>query len=70
MMSWQPKQCSVFAGALRYPRYGWLDKVMIKLIMKMPGGATDTTKEVEFTDWQDVGRLAQEFVRLTSCMVR
>ncbi|AWV43312.1 protoporphyrinogen oxidase [Hafnia alvei] len=67
---WQPKQCSVFAGALRYPRYGWLDKVMIKLIMKMTGGETDTTKEVEYTDWQDVGRFAQEFVRLTSGMVR
>lgn len=67
---WQPKQCSVFAGALRYPRYGWLDKVMIKLIMKMTGGETDTTKEVEYTDWQDVGRFAQEFVRLTSSTVR
>ncbi|TBM01341.1 menaquinone-dependent protoporphyrinogen IX dehydrogenase [Hafnia paralvei] len=67
---WQPKQCAVFAGALRYPRYGWLDKVMIKLIMKMTGGETDTNKEVEYTDWQDVTRFAKDFVRLSSSAAR
>ncbi|MEG1438802.1 menaquinone-dependent protoporphyrinogen IX dehydrogenase [Hafnia paralvei] len=67
---WQPKQCAVFAGALRYPRYGWLDKVMIKLIMNMTGGETDTSKEVEYTDWQDVTRFAKDFVRLSSSAVR
>ncbi|MEG1653198.1 MAG: menaquinone-dependent protoporphyrinogen IX dehydrogenase [Hafnia sp.] len=67
---WQPKQCAVFAGALRYPRYGWLDKVMIKLIMNMTGGETDTSKEVEYTDWQDVTRFAKDFVRLSSSAAR
>lgn len=67
---WQPKQCAVFAGALRYPRYGWLDKAMIKLIMKMTDGETDTSKEVEYTDWQDVTRFAKDFVRLTSSVTR
>lgn len=67
---WLPKQCAVFAGALRYPRYGWLDKAMIKLIMKMTGGETDTSKEVEYTDWQDVTRFAKDFVRLSSSAVR
>ena len=59
---WQPKQCAVFAGALRYPRYRWLDRVMIQLIMRMTGGETDSSKEVEYTDWQQVERFAQEFV--------
>lgn len=67
---WLPKQCAVFAGALRYPRYGWLDKAMIKLIMKMTSGETDTSKEVEYTDWQDVTRFAKDFVRLSSSAVR
>lgn len=58
---WQPKQCAVFAGALRYPRYRWLDRVMIQLIMRMTGGETDSSKEVEYTDWQQVERFAQEF---------
>lgn len=61
---WQPKQCVVFAGALRYPRYRWLDRTMIRFIMKMTGGETDTNKEVEYTDWQQVDRFIQEFSRL------
>jgi menaquinone-dependent protoporphyrinogen oxidase len=44
----------VFAGALRYPRYRWYDRFMIRLIMKMTGGETDTSKEVVYTDWQQV----------------
>ncbi|WP_216782418.1 menaquinone-dependent protoporphyrinogen IX dehydrogenase [Candidatus Profftia tarda] len=63
---WRPKQCSVFAGALRYPRYSWLDRTIIKLIMKITNGETDTTKEVEYTDWQDVRRAALQF----SCLTR
>jgi menaquinone-dependent protoporphyrinogen oxidase len=27
---------------------------MIRLIMKMTGGETDTSKEVVYTDWQQV----------------
>ncbi|QCR37488.1 menaquinone-dependent protoporphyrinogen IX dehydrogenase [Nissabacter sp. SGAir0207] len=61
---WQPTRSAVFAGALRYPRYRWLDKVMIRFIMKMTGGETDTSKEVEYTDWNDVAAFAQEIARI------
>ncbi|EEP90928.1 MULTISPECIES: menaquinone-dependent protoporphyrinogen IX dehydrogenase [Yersinia] len=61
---WQPTLCTVFAGALRYPRYRWIDKVMIQLIMRMTGGETDTSKEVEYTDWQQVSGFAQDFSAL------
>jgi hypothetical protein len=30
---------------------------MIRLIMKMTGGETDTSKEVVYTDWQQVANL-------------
>jgi menaquinone-dependent protoporphyrinogen oxidase len=63
--SWRPDRCDVFAGALRYPRYGWLDRVMIQLIMRMTGGETDATKEVEYTDWQQVNNFAKDFGLLT-----
>ena len=63
---WQPDHCAVFAGALRYPRYGWLDRFMIRLIMKMTGGETDTRKEVVYTDWQQVVRFAHEIAHLTA----
>ncbi|MFD1803911.1 menaquinone-dependent protoporphyrinogen IX dehydrogenase [Mixta tenebrionis] len=62
---WQPDSCAVFAGALRYPRYRWSDRVMIQLIMRMTGGETDTSKEVEYTDWQQVERFAEEFVQMS-----
>ncbi|QKJ89111.1 menaquinone-dependent protoporphyrinogen oxidase [Paramixta manurensis] len=61
---WQPDCCAVFAGALRYPRYGWFDRVMIQLIMRMTGGETDPSKEVEYTDWEQVKRFASEFAHL------
>lgn len=61
---WQPKQCMVFAGALRYPRYRWFDRIIIQFIMCVTGGETDTNKEVEYTDWQQVERFAQEFSQI------
>ncbi|EJJ0549264.1 menaquinone-dependent protoporphyrinogen IX dehydrogenase [Cronobacter sakazakii] len=62
---WQPDHCAVFAGALRYPRYRWFDRFMIRLIMKMTGGETDTSKEVVYTDWPQVALFAQEIARLS-----
>ncbi|MEJ2766825.1 menaquinone-dependent protoporphyrinogen IX dehydrogenase [Photobacterium sp. MCCC 1A19761] len=58
---WHPKLQAVFAGALRYPRYGWFDRVMIQFIMRLTGGETDTRKEVEYTDWDKVSQFAQRF---------
>jgi len=61
---WQPDCCAVFAGALRYPRYGFFDRMMIQLIMRMTGGETDSTKEVDYTDWDKVGNFADEFAEI------
>lgn len=61
---WEPDCCAVFAGALRYPRYGFFDRIMIQFIMRMTDGETDATKEVEYTDWQQVARFAHEFAVL------
>lgn len=63
---WEPDCCAVFAGALRYPRYGFFDRIMIQLIMRMTGGETDATKEVEYTDWSQVTRFAHEFAAINS----
>ncbi|CAH0541996.1 Protoporphyrinogen IX dehydrogenase [menaquinone] [Vibrio marisflavi CECT 7928] len=58
---WKPELIGVFAGALYYPRYNWIDRMMIKFIMSMTGGETDTSKEVEYTNWQKVALFAEEF---------
>ncbi|GFN46226.1 menaquinone-dependent protoporphyrinogen IX dehydrogenase [Candidatus Regiella insecticola] len=62
---WQPKLCAVFAGALRYPQYSWFDRVIIQFIMRITGGETQTDKEVEYTDWQQVNHFSQDFLHLS-----
>lgn len=61
---WKPTICETFAGALHYPEYNWLDRTMIKLIMKISGGETDTTKDIEYTDWEQVDAFAERFIEL------
>jgi menaquinone-dependent protoporphyrinogen oxidase len=53
-IDWRPRDLAVFAGRLDYPRYGWLDRNMIRLIMWMTKGPTDPGTVVEFTDWDRV----------------
>ncbi|WP_340622203.1 menaquinone-dependent protoporphyrinogen IX dehydrogenase [Xenorhabdus siamensis] len=62
--TWKPDLCDVFAGALLYPRYHWFDRLMIQFIMRMTGGETDTTKEVEYTDWAKVDHFSEMFLQL------
>ncbi|QSA18965.1 menaquinone-dependent protoporphyrinogen IX dehydrogenase, partial [Vibrio furnissii] len=61
---WQPALIGVFAGALYYPRYRFFDKMMIRFIMSMTGGETDTTKEVEYTNWEKVSQFALKFKKM------
>jgi len=61
---WQPQLKAVFAGALLYSKYGWADKFMIRLIMKITGGETDTSKDIEYTDWHKVDVFAKEVITL------
>lgn len=61
---WQPDLCDVFAGAVRYPQYTWYQRLMVRLIMTITGGETDTTKEIEYTDWQQVSHFARQISSL------
>ena len=58
--SWKPKKIGVFAGKVDYPNYGFLDKYIIKLIMFITNGPTDTSQSYEFTDWSKVDEFAKE----------
>ena len=53
-IAWKPSHVEVIAGALLYPRYTFFDRIMIQFIMKLTKGETDTSREYEFTDWQQV----------------
>ena len=54
LSTWQPKRLAVFAGKIDYPKYGFIDKHMIRLIMWITKGPTDIKNTYEFTNWDDV----------------
>ncbi len=51
---WQPKELAVFAGKIDYPKYSFLDRHIIRLIMWITKGPTDPKTVMEFTDWAEV----------------
>ena len=57
-LGWQPEIVDVFAGRLDYKAYGFFDRLMIKLIMKMTKGPTKTEEPIEYTDWKRVRAFA------------
>ena len=57
--SWKPKIIDVFAGKIEYPKYNLFDRSIIKFIMWITNGPTDTSKTFEFTDWSKVEKFAK-----------
>jgi len=57
--AWKPTKAEVFAGKVDYPRYGFFDKNIIRLIMFLTRGPTNTTRCYEFTDWNKVSQFAK-----------
>ena len=60
LSEWQPTKIAVFAGKIDYPSYNFLDKFMIRLIMWITKGPTDTKNVYEFTNWDDVDNFAKK----------
>jgi menaquinone-dependent protoporphyrinogen oxidase len=63
---WRPTLIHSIAGALLYTEYDFLKRWLLKLIARHYGGPTDTSRDYEFTDWDDVARFAREFASLCS----
>ena len=57
---WKPKKLGVFAGKVDYPNYNFFNRQIIKLIMFITKGPTDTSKTYEFTNWNKVKNFAVE----------
>lgn len=51
---WHPTMTFLTAGALRYTRYGFLKRWMLRRIARREGGDTDTSRDHEYTDWARV----------------
>ena len=57
---WYPNHLAVFAGKIDYPSLKTTDRYIIKLIMWLTNGPTDTNGEYEFTNWTNVKEFAKE----------
>ena len=65
LSNWTPKKLAVFAGKVDYPKYRFIDKNMIRLIMWITNGPTDMSKTYEFTDWIKVKEFAHEIKKIS-----
>jgi len=59
-----PVLALAIAGRLDYSRYGWLDRQLIRLIMTLTGGPTDSKACIEYTPWDVVDAVAVRIAEL------
>ncbi|MDW5289777.1 menaquinone-dependent protoporphyrinogen IX dehydrogenase [Formosa sp. PL04] len=63
--NWKPDFLDVFAGKLDYKSCSLIDRIMIKLIMRLTDGPTKSDYPIEFTDWNRVSdfglRISESF---------
>jgi menaquinone-dependent protoporphyrinogen oxidase len=57
---WHPRATRCFAGALPYTRYGLFVRWMMRMISRRTGRPTDTSRDYDFTDWNEVDRFTAE----------
>lgn len=60
---WQPTTDKVVAGALLYRNYGLIKRWIMRRIVAKGGGETDTSKNYEYTDWENLRAFARDFAR-------
>ena len=61
---WHPDMVGIFASALRYAQCGFIKRHLMKKISKDTGSAdTDTSRDYEYTDWNDVRHFTEEFLQ-------
>jgi len=58
---WKPMMNTQIAGALKYTEYDFFKRLIMKMISKREGRATDTSKDYEYTDWHEVKKFVNEF---------
>jgi menaquinone-dependent protoporphyrinogen oxidase len=57
---WRPTVTRSFTGAVAYTRYGWWFRWYLKLISRRKGLPTDTSRDWDFTEWDQVEGFAGE----------
>ena len=57
-----PGRSVAFAGALKYTKYNFLKRALMKSISNNQGGDIDTSRDFVYTDWDAVDAFAKAFV--------
>ena len=55
-----PDLVGLFAGALAYTRYGWFKRRLMRRAAAQEGTDTDTSRDYEYTDWDEVDHFAAD----------
>jgi menaquinone-dependent protoporphyrinogen oxidase len=58
---WHPARVKPVAGALMYSKYNLLVRFIMKRIAKRERADTDTSRDYEYTDWNSLDRVVEEF---------
>jgi menaquinone-dependent protoporphyrinogen oxidase len=61
---WHPDLVGHFAGAIKYTKYRWWTRRIMRSIARKEGGPTDVRFDYEFTRWNEVDAFADRFVAL------
>ncbi len=61
-VGWIPDRVWFVAGAVAYLKYSVLKRLLIKQIVKREGGDTDTSRNYEYTDWNELRESVHEFL--------
>ncbi len=59
---WQPSAVHQAAGALRYLKYDYLKRLLMRQFAKQEGGPLDTSRDHEFTDWDALADFTRKFL--------
>jgi menaquinone-dependent protoporphyrinogen oxidase len=55
---WTPWKIAAVAGRLAYTRYNWVVRWMMRRIALKEGASGDTSRDHEYTNWDEITRLA------------
>lgn len=66
----EPDRIAKFGGALRYSKYGFLKRLMMKRIARKATGDTDIRRDYEYTDWDEVDAFAADVAAFVEGRVR
>jgi menaquinone-dependent protoporphyrinogen oxidase len=67
---WHPQKVVCVGGRLAYTQYGFLTGVVMRRIARRRGAPTDTSRDYEFTNWDDVACLADGVIRKVAARTR